>query len=555
MKHRWCAAVMASIVLLSIPDLVVAANDGGPEVRQYSALPNVCSRGLKKGCICNPTLRDPNGICSDIPFRDFSFFDRATPQCVPLTAGQPKISGIMTIIVDDQVTDYHQTAGPLFHRAFTVLLEVDGHLFADTYQNVEDPTAVPRGAWQVVNAVTGQRDFEPIEENAFFNFFDKTQKGRRLLGVFNPFLYLAPDRALGRDLRAFFNHPGSLPLIVSVVDEQSDLDRFEDGSGASDPKAKPLASVVRFKVDIVFADPTEPSSGKRCDESVCIDDALPFNGTSAEGDTRNGQSRISDSQCGGSNSPEIVYEWTPTTSERVSIGTTVSGSYDSIVSVREAECGTSQCAAPTCEVGAEIACNDNSRECRQSSKESSLVVDVEAGRTYFVVVDGVSTAGQFKLSVSQPSPNPTPGPNVVCAHTPIPAIGGTVTGTTSGGAPVPGLSVCDDDDGPEAVFTWTPEVSGVARIATCEAGTDFDTAVSVRDGTCGGTRIAYDDDGCFNDISLHEFVASVITPTVEAGKTYVIVVDGVDKSNGRSSDRGNFKLSVTPPTSAAGDQP
>src|SRR5207249_8289958 len=94
----------------------------------------------------------------------------------------------------------------------------------------------------------------------------------------------------------------------------------------------------------------------------------------------------------------------------------------------------------------------------------------------------------------------------------------------------------------ERVFQWTPTVSGTATIQTCGAGTNFDTVLYMRSGVCsGGPEVVSgcNDDTCPNSSGL--FRASRIMPTVTAGQTYFIVVDGYGGA------QGNFTLTVLPP--------
>jgi hypothetical protein len=93
---------------------------------------------------------------------------------------------------------------------------------------------------------------------------------------------------------------------------------------------------------------------------------------------------------------------------------------------------------------------------------------------------------------------------------------------------------------PELVFQWTPAVSGPATIETCGAGTSFDTVLYLRSGSCAsGAEAGCNDDACVNSTGL--FRASRLTPTVTAGQTYFIVVDGYGGA------QGSFSLRVTPP--------
>ncbi|HVP31101.1 MAG TPA: lysyl oxidase family protein [Myxococcota bacterium] len=120
--------------------------------------------------------------------------------------------------------------------------------------------------------------------------------------------------------------------------------------------------------------------------------------------------------------------------------------------------------------------------------------------------------------------------------------GGVFTGTTVGAPSLLAGSCGVTDVSPERVYRWVPVTSGTATVATCSAtGTNFDTAIYVRDGTCqGGTEIACNDDaGC--PTSVDPSNASRASFAVTAGHPYYIVVDGW---NGAS---GSYALTLTPP--------
>src|SRR6266436_919173 len=123
----------------------------------------------------------------------------------------------------------------------------------------------------------------------------------------------------------------------------------------------------------------------------------------------------------------------------------------------------------------------------------------------------------------------------------IPASGGTVSGATSGTSALAG-SCGSSGTAPEQVFQWTPAASGTATIQTCGAGTTFDTVLYLRSGACAsGSEVAAgcNDDACANATGLYR--ASRLTPTVTAGQTYYIVVDGYGGA------QGLYGLTVTPP--------
>src|SRR5262249_5513807 len=124
----------------------------------------------------------------------------------------------------------------------------------------------------------------------------------------------------------------------------------------------------------------------------------------------------------------------------------------------------------------------------------------------------------------------------------IPADGGTFTGRTSGEGTLGGT--CGRRGGaPEQVFTWTPDTSGTARVETCGGGTDYDTVLYVRRGSCAtGVGVGCNDDACRN--ASGEGLASRLTFPVTAGQLYSIVVDGWGER------QGNFNLKVIPPPTA-----
>jgi hypothetical protein len=84
----------------------------------------------------------------------------------------------------------------------------------------------------------------------------------------------------------------------------------------------------------------------------------------------------------------------------------------------------------------------------------------------------------------------------------------------------------------------------VATLKTCDgAGTAYDTVVYLRRSDCGaGQEVACNDDtpGCATS-EPNDHHGSRLTPTVTAGETYFIVVDGYAASH------GTFTLTVDPP--------
>ncbi len=290
--------------------------------------------------------------------------------------------------------------------------------------------------------------------------------------------------------------------------------------------------------------------------------AIPAQGGTFSGTTSGASSQAG--SCGSSGSaPERVFQWTPAVSGTATIETCGAGTnFDSVLYLRSGVCAG----------GAEVGCNDDA--CVNSSgllRASRITPAVTAGQTYFIVVDGYAGAqGTFNLTVTPPAaatttttttstPTTTTSTTTTSTTTTstatstttttlagacgspavIPAQGGTFSGTTSGASSQAG-SCGSSGSAPERVYQWTPAVSGAATIETCGAGTNFDSVIYMRSGACaGGPELGCNDDACSNSSGL--FHASRITPTVTAGQTYFIIVDGY------SGASGTFALKVAPP--------
>jgi Protein of unknown function (DUF1566) len=151
-----------------------------------------------------------------------------------------------------------------------------------------------------------------------------------------------------------------------------------------------------------------------------------------------------------------------------------------------------------------------------------------------------STTSTTTTSTTTSTATSTTVPGSACNNaTVIPAGGGTFTATTSGTSTLAG-TCGSSGSSPEKVFQWTPSLSGPATLETCGSGTTYDSVLYLRAASCAtGAEVQCNDDACANASGL--FRASRITPTVTAGTTYYIVVDGFGGSS------GSFALRVTPP--------
>lgn len=118
---------------------------------------------------------------------------------------------------------------------------------------------------------------------------------------------------------------------------------------------------------------------------------------------------------------------------------------------------------------------------------------------------------------------------------------GTTVGTSTMAGPC-----ANSGTSPEQVYVWTPLRSGVATLETCSATeTKYDTLLYLRTAPCNtGPILTCNDDtaGCGTTTDLtNPHRGSRIMPTVTAGQTYYVVVDGYNGA------KGNYRLSVTAP--------
>jgi len=205
---------MSPVVLAALAAFAGTAQAGAPtpDVRG-GAYRYVCKGGANKGSLCTVATE-----AADCP----------RSACV-LAAVSKKIRGTLTIVVDDLVRDWKQgTGGP---RALTLLLELkapDGtkHLLAETYQDLVDPTQPPTLPTNVVSI--------PVDEAEL----------KTLAASLNGLLLVQAEANMADRLRALFNTTGT-PVLVDLKATRAQF---------SDQTATPLASALRFKVEIQFVE-------------------------------------------------------------------------------------------------------------------------------------------------------------------------------------------------------------------------------------------------------------------------------------------------------------
>jgi hypothetical protein len=184
-----------------------------PDTRQGDYV-HICQGGPNKGLTCSVATEPVD-----------------CPNSAGVVQAQSKsIKGVLTMIAHDSVTDW--VTGTATHRAVTMLLEVkapDGsrQLLAATYQDLADPTQPPSAPSDVIAI--------PMDEQALVTLA-KAPGG---------LLFARPEESLTAQLRQLFGNDGT-PVLI---------DADERRPQGADHTGDALATVLRFKVRIMFVDP------------------------------------------------------------------------------------------------------------------------------------------------------------------------------------------------------------------------------------------------------------------------------------------------------------
>jgi subtilisin family serine protease len=162
-----------------------------------------------------------------------------------------------------------------------------------------------------------------------------------------------------------------------------------------------------------------------------------------------------------------------------------------------------------------------------SDRTSWLRVNVRAGTTYQIAVDGYQGAsGTVRLVLQTAPPTVAPVNDDFANRTILTGNSTNVVATNVGASKQPGEPEHADGIGGASVWwTWTPAVSGAVTLHTASSG--FDTLLAVYRGGSLGALIpvaSNDDDG--------DLLTSRVRFTVTAGTSYQIAVDGYDGASG-----------------------
>ncbi len=272
------------------------------------------------------------------------------------------------------------------------------------------------------------------------------------------------------------------------------------------------------------------------DADNCIDDAaccpvVLTTGLGTYNDTLEPNSSVNEPTCGGFDSFDTSFEFTPPVDGAYRLDT-LGSAFDTVVSVRDA------CA------GAEIACSADSPF---SPVFARLDVELVGGTTYIVYVDAQTSTtqllgGAVTLDISEVPPetcddgidnsgngladcldaggcfdDPACCPDVVT--TGLGLATATLLPDSDVNEPSCGLF---GSDGYDTTFEFTPTTDGLFLFDT--AGSSFDTVVSVRD-ACGGTELACNDDDLISGAIEGRVQAELVANT-----PYIVYVDAADLS-------------------------
>ncbi|MCX4247025.1 hypothetical protein [Paraliomyxa miuraensis] len=223
--------------------------------------------------------------------------------------------------------------------------------------------------------------------------------------------------------------------------------------------------------------------------------------------------------CGGGSAPDIAYTLTAPADGSYVIDTIGSG-IDTVLYVLDGGCE-----------GPQLRCNDDGVP---GSTASLTSLPLAAGQTVTVVVDGFSVqGGPVTLSVHEGT--------VEC---PAGDLGGPLPQTVLGQTLLATDQFepsCGTPDEPDQALTFTATQDGIYRFDTL--GSDFDTVLSVLDGTCGGPELS-----CNNDEPGTFGGPSALTLPLSTGQSVTAVVEGW------LGNAGNFAVSIDRLTGTCPDE-
>ncbi len=271
--------------------------------------------------------------------------------------------------------------------------------------------------------------------------------------------------------------------------------------------------------------PAMLAGGESCASAVAISPAsLPFTDDSSTVGAAN-DIDPGPGGCASGAGPDVVYSFTPSATDTYVAGLSVIGAdFDASLYV------ITNCANPSgsCVGGA----NEGS-----FAQGESLAVTLNAGTTYFIVIDSPQQNGQgqyhFVLRKGLPANDSCSSP-VVIEPNRLPFLASATTfGATNDSNPgTPCLRSAQSGSGPDVVYQFTP-ASGQNYDLTVVPAASYDVSVYIVTNCVNATSCKGADVGGGG-------VSETLRRNLNAGTTYFIVIDGFQ------GDFGDFTLTVVP---------
>jgi hypothetical protein len=260
--------------------------------------------------------------------------------------------------------------------------------------------------------------------------------------------------------------------------------------------------------------------GESCEDAPLITGSLPLTLTGNTCSFSNNYD-ISCVQETDVNGKDVVYKYIPAEDGWLSLGI-CEASFDPKLILFADSCS-----------GDPYACNDReSGFCEDASRPYLGCIPITAGRTYYIVVDGVNEweCGEYVLTLDACSP--VPGDIIETAF-PISALPFTATGTTEGFFDQYSPE-CNGgrSAAPDVVYSYSPAGDESIEIELCNSC--FENRLYIYENS-PANLIVTDDAGCWP--GSRAYIPNV---ALVGGATYYFVIDG------DGEDRGTYQLDILP---------
>lgn len=220
--------------------------------------------------------------------------------------------------------------------------------------------------------------------------------------------------------------------------------------------------------------------------------------------------------CGNSaTSEDVVYAVTPSATGKLNVTLDPSGSFDSVLTAYDTACA---------DAAHLLACKDS-----VGSSPEAISIDVTAGQTYWIVVDGYNGSdGDFQLTFDLAA---APANDKCASATPVAVAAGapvTLTGDTTN-AIDDDAGTCGGGSAPDVAYLVTPAATGNLKVTLKATSSGFDPLLYLGTGVCGtGASLACKD-------ATSSGGTETTTVAVTGGQPVWVIADGYQTSKGAFS--------------------